>query len=351
MTHRKALRVTSGHYHTGHLVSFTAALENGYFAAEGLREDDLDLIYPGGLVPSIVERVALRLAMKEKAIDIVTDCKVETVLYQNSIGADLYIIGGWRNSLSRDAIFGSKGMKSLGQLVGRRLGIRDLAGKGHTYSRFALRRVGIDPEEGVEWVRGIHANTEALEALKSGRVDAVHAVDRGRELLEREGYPMLADSVAEYPYGLPARLIVATGRVLEGHPDLVKAFLRGAIRGYWFYRDSANFEYIKDLVVRMRELAWDDEERDLERHMKFFSPDHLEGSPFPMDGSVARKGLETYLDEMKEEGVISSGYTLDRALKLDLVEEAFTELSGRLELRDQLEEAKARARRTVGCQP
>lgn len=348
MTHRKALRVTSGHYHTGHLVSFMAALEKGYFAAEGLREDDLDLIYPGGLVPAIAERVALRLAMKEKAIDIVTDCKVETVLYQNSIGADLYIIGGWRNNLSRDAIFGSKGMKSLEGLAGRRLGIRDLAGKGHTYSRFALRRAGMDPEQDVEWIRGIHADTEALEALKSGRVDAVHAVDRGRDLLEREGYPMLADSLTEYPYGLPARLIVATGRISEGHPDLVKAFLRGAIRGYWFYRDPANFEYIKDLVIRMRELAWDDEERDLERHMKFLSPDHLEASPFPMDGSVARKGLETYLDEMKEEGGIPSDYSLDRALRLELVEEAYRGLSERAELREQLEKAKARAHKTTG---
>lgn len=322
-----------------------AALESGYFAAEGLREDDLDLIYPGGLVPSIAERAALRLAMKEKAIDIVTDCKVETVLYQSSIGADLYVIGGWRNNLSRDAIFGSTGMKSLKELAGRRLGIRDLAGKGHTYSRFALRRAGMNPEQDVEWIRGVHADTEALEALKSGRVDAVHAVDRGRDLLEREGYPMLADSLTEYPYGLPARLIVATGRVLEDHRDLAQGFLRGAIRGYWFYRDRANFEHIRDLVIRLRQAAWDDEERDLERHMKFLSPDHFERSPFPMDGSVARMGLETYLDEMKNEGVIPPDYSLDQALRLDLVEEAYRELSERAELRQQLERAKAIARK------
>jgi ABC-type nitrate/sulfonate/bicarbonate transport system substrate-binding protein len=323
-----------------------AALESGYFAAEGLRENDLDLIYPGGLVPSMVERIALRLAMKEKAIDIVTDCKVETVLYQNSIGADLYIIAGWRNNLSRDAIFGSMAMKSLKELSGKRLGIRDLAGKGHTYSRFALTRVGMNPDRDVEWIRGIHADTEALEALKDGRVDAVHAVDRGRDLLETEGYPMLADSLREYPYGLPARLIVATGRILESVPDLVKAFLRGAIRGYWFYRDPANFEYIKDLLIRMRQAAWDEEERNLERHMKFLNPDHFERSPFPIDGSVARNGLETYLDEMKNEGLISTDYSLDKALKLDLVEEAYKELSERVALREQLEKAKAIAHRT-----
>jgi hypothetical protein len=135
---------------------------------------------------------------------------------------------------------------------------------------------------------------------------------------------------------------------LESHPDLVKAFLRGAIRGYWFYRDRANFEYIRDLLVRLRQAAWDDEERDLERHTKFLSPDHFERSPFPMDGSVSRKGLETYLDEMKNEGVISPDYSLDRALRLDLVEEAFKELSERLELRNELEKAMARAHKSSG---
>lgn len=347
MKHRKALRVSSGHYHTYHLVSFMAAKEKGFFTEEGLTEEDLDLIHPGGLVPSMVERVALYLAMKERAIDIVTDCKVETVLYQNSIGVDLYIIGGWNNNLRREVVIGSKGMKSLKDVKGKRMSTRDLGGKGHTFSRFVFKRAGLDPERDIQWVRGVHSVTESPEALKSGKVDAVHARDTARDLLEKEGYPILADSRNYYPEGLPARLVVATGQVLKGHPDLVKAFLRGMIRGYWQYRDPANFEFIKDVELRMRQIAWDEEERDLERNMNYMNrnPALLEESPFPINGSVSRKGLEIYLEEVKGDGVVPANYQLDKALRLDLVEEAFRELSARPELESQLEKAREIAKK------
>ena len=345
MHHRKSLRVTSAHYHTAHLVSFMAAKEKGFFAEEGLRDDAWDLIHPGGLVPSMVERAALYLAMKEKAIDIVTDCKTETVLYQNAIGSDLYIIGGWRNDLSQEAIFGSKGMKSLKDVKGKRMGIRDLAGKGHTFSRFAFRRAGLNPEQDIQWVRGVHANTEAAEALMTGKVDAVHARANARDLLQREGYPLLTDSRAEYPGGLPARLVVATGRVLKDYPELVKAFLCGMIRAYWHFRDPANFEFVQDVELRMRQIAWDDEERDVERHMAHRVPARLEVTPLPLDGSVARSGLEVYLEEIRNDGVLPAGYRLEKALRLDLVEDAFRELSARPDMTEHLGKAKERAGR------
>ena len=60
----------------------------------------------------------------------------------------------------------------------------------------------------------------------------------------------------------PERIIAATGRILEERPDLVKSFLRGMIRSYWFIRDMPkNFEYVNNLEKRLRLKSPDPEER------------------------------------------------------------------------------------------
>ena len=64
-----------------------------------------------------------------------------------------------------------------------------------------------------------------------------------------------------------------------------------------------------------------------------------------LDGSVARSGLEVYLEEIRNDGVLPAGYRLEKALRLDLVEDAFRELSVRPDMAEQLGRAKERARR------
>ena len=343
MHHRKNLRVTSAHYHAAHLVHFMAANEQGFFAEEGLTAEDWDLVYPGGIIPSVVEPVALHLAMKERGIDIVTDAKPESVLSQNARGTELYIIGGWRNASFQHGLFGGPRVQRVEDLVGKRLGTRDLGGLSYVFTKFMLNQAGIDPYREVEWVRGIHSATESYQALKDGRVDAVLARSQGRRRLEDEGYPLLFDSAQFSPQGFPVRLMAATGRVLREHSDLVRAFLRGAIRAYWFYRNRANFDFIRDIETRMRRMHWDEEEADLERHSSesITAPEQLERDAAPVDGGVPIAGLEVYLDHMKALGEVPQDYRLKQALRLDLVTEAFQELEGRPELRPELERVRA----------
>ena len=343
MHHRKNLRVTSAHYHAGHLVHFMAANEKGFFAEEGLSDQDWDLVYPGGIIPSVVEPVALNLAMKERGIDIVVDAKPESALAQNAQGAELYIIGGWRNASFVHGLFGGPHVRKLEEIRGKRVGTRDLGGLSYVFTKFMLNQAGIDPYKEVEWVRGVHSATESYQALKDGRVDAVLARSQGRRRLEDEGYPLLLDAANFSPQGFPVRLMAATGRVLREHPDLVKGFLRGAIRGYWFYRNRANFEFIKDVETRMRQIHWDEEEADLERHNaeSVTVPAELEKDAAPIDGGVPVASLEVYLGHMKALGEMPQDYGLEQVLRLELVGEAFRELESRPELRPELDRARA----------
>ena len=169
MHHRKKLRVTSAHYHANHLTSFWAAKQQGLFAQEGLSDHEWDLVYPGGVVPSEVEEEVLSSAMKEHGIDIVTDGKPASVFCQIAKGRELYIIGGWRTRSSKKALIGRKELASLHDLKGNRIGTRDLGAEGDTYFAFQLRKVGMDPERDVHWVRGIHSVSEAPDALRLGK--------------------------------------------------------------------------------------------------------------------------------------------------------------------------------------
>jgi ABC-type nitrate/sulfonate/bicarbonate transport system substrate-binding protein len=257
------------------------------------------------VVPSEVEEEVLSSAMKEHGIDIVTDAKPGSVFCQVAKGRELFIIGGWRTRSSRKALVGGTGLVSLRDLTGKRIGTRDIGAEGDTYFAFQLRKIGMDSDRDVHWVRGIHSVSEAPDALKTGKVDAVVARSEALDNLQQQGFPILCN----YPRGIPFRLIAATGQVLREYPDIVRAFLRGAIRGYWFYRTQPeNFDTVKGAEIRLRELAWDPEEQNIERHMRYCTPEHFERSPFPIDGGVSQEGLEAYLEDVKYAGLVPQGF-------------------------------------------
>src|SRR4029434_11359311 len=130
-----------------------------------------------------------------------------------------------------------------------------------------------------------------VPALRGGKVDCIPCAPWTAEMLIKEGCNVLVTPADQYPHGRPERIIAATGRILEERPDLVKSFLRGMIRSYWFIRDMPkNFEYVNNLEKRLRLKSPDPEERVV-THLR--SPRDLEAMPFPLDGRAA--GFEALL--------------------------------------------------------
>jgi ABC-type nitrate/sulfonate/bicarbonate transport system substrate-binding protein len=310
------------------------AKEMMFFEEEGLEDYE---IVSGGLIPAVAEPIGLCRAMKEKSIDIAPDPKPLSVFAHRDRGEELYIAGCWRNRQPTGYV-GGKGIKTLADLKGKKIGTRDLGGIGYTLLATNLRKVGIDPEKDVTWVTGsrFHAQDNPVNTLRKGEVDCVHvgSEDNPREL-EREGFHILFDSRVYGGVARPARVTAATKRALEERREEVEAYFRAIIRAYWFIVDrERNARYLDALVRRLRRICLDEEES------KRPSVDSGGGSVLPFDGAPSVDGLEHLLKEAKETGQMSADLDLKNVVRLDAVRAAFQALQQREDLKADYLRAK-----------
>ncbi len=334
------LRVATSHYHVGHLVTIMTAKELGFFSAEGLPNVE---VVVGGLVAASDEKEKLVSEMRRRNISIVTDVTPGSIFDASSRGEDIYIIGGWRNDYDSRRLMSAPHVRSVADLKNKNYGTRDILGADYLMTLRILREAGLSIKD-VQVIRGLSPDQQAAEALRRGEVDFAAVSVLEVEELEREGFNVLTRPRDIWPYGRPVRIMIATGQVINQQPELVKAFLRGIIRSYRFIRDGQahpeNEAYVRALERRLRLESDNEEERALieAKELK-----NLEGQPFPLDGGVPIRGLEQMLEEAKQAGEIPVWYTLDRVLRLDLVELAARELNAREELREQYERLKKMA--------
>lgn len=253
----------------------------------------------------------------------------------NRHGAELYIVGCWR-SRRETRWYGAKGMKSVADLKGRKIGIRDPGDINYTALRYALKRFGLDPDRDVTFVAGarFHGQDDPTPYLRSGEVDCISSSRGGKEL-EADGYPMLLDSRDIFPQGRTDRVIIATRRMVEEDTDLLTAYLRATIRAYWVLADFHRTGwYTKALVGRLRRACLDKEEAG--------RPSLEAGGGgggslvVPFDGAPSVNALEAMVVESKELGDIDPDFHLSSVLRLDPVRNAFKELLARPDLQEQM---------------
>jgi len=340
------LRIAPTCYHVAHQVPVMVAHEMNYFYDEGLRSADGFLSYHishDSMVPFGLEKLAISQAMKEKSVDIALDVQPRTVFYQRSRGADLYIIAGWRNQHTNVWV-GPPHIKSLADLKGKRVGISDFNSIRHWAIQIQLKKAGLDLDRDVEWVR-IGVGRHLLKnALRAGKVECAPVAAWDTDDLKQEGCIILVSPADQYPQGRPERVVAATGRILEEKPELVKSFLKGMIRAYWFVRDMPkNYEHVINLGKRLRLTTPDPEERVVE-NVPRHTPRDMEARPFPIDGLAT--GFEDMLKEEERLGALNYDVPpIEAVCAQDLVTEAYRELVQRKELAPEHERVKAVAAR------
>jgi len=339
------LRIAPTCYHVLHQVPVMTAHEMNFFYDEGLRSADGSLAYEllrDAMVPFGLEKLGISQAMKEKSVDIALDVQSRTVFYQRARGADLYIIAGWRNQHTNVWI-GPPHIKSLADLKGKRVGISDFNSIRHWAIQIQLKKAGLDLERDVEWVRiGVNPRLH-MEAIRSGRVECAPVPPWYAEDLIKEGCNALVKPADQYPDGRPERIIAATGRILEERPEMVKSFLKGMIRSYWFVRDMpTNMEYINNLEKRLRLQSPDPEERVVTHSAR--TAQDLEAMPFPLDGKAT--GFEDMLKEEERLGELNYDVpAIKDVCAQDLVDEAFKELRARKDLQEEYQRVNKVAER------
>ena len=119
---RVRLKVAAGHYHLFHRVAPTIAKHKGYFEAENL---DVE-ISATGTDPKSLQ------ALSAGDLDIVIDLKTPVALRGANQGADVVLIGGFLNTYP-GILVGAKGIASVAQLKGKKIGTREPNGVQLTF--------------------------------------------------------------------------------------------------------------------------------------------------------------------------------------------------------------------------
>lgn len=321
--------IANSGYHVGHLRSIQAAKDQGFFREEGLSEYKLET---SGLIPGPLEREGLALVMKEHGVDIATAVNIQSAIIQRARGNDVYVVGGWRYASTRSNLFGAKGMNSLKELRGHKIGIRERGGLQDRFMSVCLLRAGVDPQTEVEWVQDpvfAYSNTsEHLDFLRSGKVDAMIASGSYAEQLQREGFPLLVDgSKVHEEEGTrpPGRVIVATSQTIEKRGMELGAFLRANIRAFHFISGKANFHYCWGMETRLRRATHNEHERGLRI---VTDPSRVAGH-MPLDGQISRPGLASIIKDMVECGEIGKSLEVDDVLRDGLAVDALKQLKSR----------------------
>ncbi len=221
--------------------------------------------------------------------------------------------------------------------------MREKEGLVEVFITDALRAAGVEPFKDVTWVYdpvfGYRNNPAHMEMLRSGKIDAITSQPPFADQLEREGYPMILDPNKIFPRR-PGKLTVATGQMIDKRGDELKAYFRAIIRAFWFMRDVAHFEYLRDLEARLRKTnTHNEDERGTVAIVT--SPDRCDSWALPIDGAVAPAAIERIVGEMVKAGKLARAIPVEEILRDGAVKEAYREVSARKELKPALAVALA----------
>src|SRR5881296_1288893 len=159
------------------------AYDKGFYKKYGL---DVKLWLPPGEFPGAIEMGGQKMDNPDISVD--GGVPMVTAILANRGPKRLQI--ATTDCTIRFSIVGQKGMKSLEQLKGKRLGIsNDGAMTGFIYRALAKR---------MRWIPGkdfiVVERAQRFDDLKAGKADAFVADDRYMALAKAEGYPVLADT-------------------------------------------------------------------------------------------------------------------------------------------------------------
>jgi hypothetical protein len=225
-------------------------------------------------------------------------------------------------------VIGNKGIDSVENLKGKRIRIAERAGISRRFITILLIQQGLDPEEDVTFVpAGIPSLKAARPDLEKGDFGAAIVVQSEVPQAAKEGYALLGRMTDVYPEGYVHRCVVTTGDFLERHPDTIKRFLRAMIRSYRFVANEKNYGEIMKFCWRYpweKDMGWDTIDRE---EIESEQAAYFRG--LPEDGGIPKKALEVMIEEEKWAGKLPDSYTVDKVLRLELVEEALKEVNAK----------------------
>jgi ABC-type nitrate/sulfonate/bicarbonate transport system substrate-binding protein len=222
------------------------AYDKGIYKKYGL---DVKLWLPAGEFPGAIETPG---KMENPDISVDGGVPMVTAILANRGPKRLAI--ATTDCEVRFNIVGQKGIKSLADLKGKRLGISvDGAMTGFIY-RALDKRMGWTPGKDITIVE----RAQRFDDLKAGKADAFVADDRYMALAKQEGYPVLADT-STWKQPIAGNSVRVEWNWIKDpkNRDIAMRFLKGTVEGMAIYMNNreetlrvlAKYHGIKDRQV------------------------------------------------------------------------------------------------------
>ena len=257
------------------------AVDEGTFAKQGLAADVVEFRGGSDLIRAVVS--------ESVDVGVVSLAEITSGI---DAGQPLKAFYGGFNIPDFDW-YGTSSVKTLADAKGKRIGITQYGSSTDFITRYALRMNGLDPSTDVQIIQAGPPSTR-LAAMQAGQLDVSIFSTPEKFLAEEHGYKLLY-SQKQLSDDYPQHLIFATQSFLAGHPNTVKALLRG-----------------HTLAVRM---AKQDKQRAQQSLLK-----HLQ-----MDPKYVERTYNEVIDHLYEDGRLPSEKSLDVFFDMGIKAGRYTE--------------------------
>lgn len=149
-------------------------------------------------------------------------------------GADTVLVGGLLNTMA-GVLVGGPGVETPAALRGKVVGINRFGSSSDLATRFALGRLGLDPERDVTLLQLGGANATRLAALQAGTIQAGLLEPTTLATSRKLRLPELVD-LGSLGFVYPLEAVATSRRFVRERPDTLRRFVRGLVLGIHAYR-------------------------------------------------------------------------------------------------------------------
>ncbi|HTN71265.1 MAG TPA: ABC transporter substrate-binding protein [Methylomirabilota bacterium] len=216
------------------------AEEKGFFAKNGL---EVLLVATRVSTPAIAALIAGELQMVFGG--------ASSALGAVSGGADLKVIASSSNRLTYDLV-ARPGLRKPEDLRGKSFGVGGIGGSLWMGAMLALDHFGLDASRDQISIRIIGDQTNNIQALEAGSIDAALLDGVFSYRLKQKGFPVIAELYnANIPFA--GQGVVTARAFLQKQPAVAEGFLRGLLAGIDFCLAPGNKPAVlKTMTARLR---------------------------------------------------------------------------------------------------